>query len=406
MLIDKNKPEFSCSLEKSFQEHIEPEKVRIMRVMAALGATLYLLFFIVDFWAIPSALQEVYLIRSVVISGLIISYMLTYTRVFIKYYNWVLPVPYLLASMGIEAMIYVSTPSDHASNTYFAGIILVIMILFAWSHLKKSILIGTTAVIIGMYIAIEVGNRGSNVVDFLPVLLPNLFFLVSAAIIGLVTQFIRDSYLRQNFFLQERLKESLDEKTEEANDNAYLANHDALTDLPNRRYIGELLNESLELAEKTNQVLVIMFVDLNGFKQVNDVYGHNAGDEVLVIVAKRLELAIRNGDHLSRLGGDEYLIGLLMEKDNLEEIEEMKQKFIHLISQPMNVEGLRIKVGASIGMAAYPMHGNSIDALIDIADKRMYQVKKGNEKKAYYEDTTYKNQKESVVIFPGNSRQT
>ncbi len=92
-----------------------------------------------------------------------------------------------------------------------------------------------------------------------------------------------------------------------------------------------------------------------------------------MIVAKRLELAIRKGDHLSRLGGDEYLLGLMMEKENLNEIEAMANKYIHIISQPMNVEGLRVKIGASVGVAAYPIHGNNIESLMAIADQRMYQ---------------------------------
>ena len=189
----------------------------------------------------------------------------------------------------------------------------------------------------------------------------NLSFLISSAIIGFISQLIRDRHLRENFLLQQSLKEAYNEKAVEAKDNQYLANHDSLTDLPNRRYMTELLNESLSIAKEKDKVLIIMFLDLNGFKQVNDIYGHAVGDEVLIIVAKRLELAIRHGDHISRLGGDEYLLGLMMEKENLNEVEGMTAKFIDLISQPMNIEGLRIKIGASVGIAAYPMHGNNID---------------------------------------------
>ncbi|KAG1661948.1 chaperonin [Nymphon striatum] len=124
----------------------------------------------------------------------------------------------------------------------------------------------------------------------------------------------------------------------------------------------------MEEAEKKGKILVIMFLDLNGFKQVNDIYGHAAGDKVLKVVAKRLELAIRSGDHISRLGGDEYLIGLLMDKDH-----------IAIIAQPMNIEGIRVRVGSSIGLSAYPIHGNKISVLLDIADKRMYDAKKGRD---------------------------
>ena len=203
------------------------------------------------------------------------------------------------------------------------------------------------------------------------------------------------------------MQEAYDVKVEEAEDNAYMANHDPLTELPNRRYMTELLEDSLLEAKTKDKVLVLMFMDLNGFKQVNDVYGHAAGDEVLIIVAKRLELAIRTGDYLSRLGGDEFLLGLMMEKEHLSEVESMCEKFITLVSQPMNIDGLKIKISASVGIAAYPMHGNNINVLMDLADKKMYQAKKGiNENNRYSYAEFNQKEHEPVVIFPGKSKST
>ncbi len=407
MLTIKNKVNLNSSQELAYQADLEDAKIREMRILATLGVLLYTIFSIVDIWALPSVLTDAYKVRAFVIISLILSYRLTYSPLFIKYYSYFTPAPYLLAALGIEYMIYISNQSDTASNVYFAGLMLVIMILFSWSHLKISTLIVTTAFIISIYVVIDLNKENFEVNAALPVLLPNFFFLVSAAVIGLVTQHIRDSYLRQNFLLQESLKSAYKEKSVEAKDNAYLANHDALTDLPNRRYMTELLNESLIVAKEKDKVLVIMFLDLNGFKQVNDIYGHAVGDEVLIIVARRLELAIRNGDHISRLGGDEYLLGLMMDKENLNEVEGMTAKFIDLISQPMNIEGLRIKIGASVGIAAYPIHGNNIDVLLDIADKRMYQVKRGKENKSLFEEIAQQsNQKEKapIAIFSSKSK--
>jgi len=357
------------------------------------------MFAVVDLYALSATLKEVFLIRGILIVGVLLAYASTYYhRFFIKFYSYILSYVYLSSALGIEAMIYLSLPEDHASDVYFAGLLLVIMTIFAWSYFKLVTSLFVTALIIASFSYVEVSRDLS-----ISSLLVNIFFLVSGASIGFVSQLIRDRYLRENFLLQESLKDAYNKKSEEARDNQYLANHDSLTDLPNRRYMMELLNTSLDTASQKGKVLVIMFIDLNGFKQINDVYGHNAGDEVLLIVAKRLELAIRKGDHLSRLGGDEFLMGLMMEKKNLGEIEAMANKFVDVISQSMNVEGLRVKVGASIGVAAYPIHGNNIEALINIADHRMYQAKKGKSKGAYDTDSKFKeDEHESVVIFPGS----
>jgi diguanylate cyclase (GGDEF)-like protein len=204
----------------------------------------------------------------------------------------------------------------------------------------------------------------------------------------------------QNFLVQQSLEASIEEKTLEADHNAFIANHDELTGLPNRRYITELLDDMLETAKDKNKVMALMFIDLNGFKQVNDIYGHAAGDEVLKIVARRLELATRKNDQVSRLGGDEFLIGLLMKKGTLTNLENMAQKFINLISQDMSINGKTIQIGASIGVSAYPLHVNTVESLIKIADHQMYKAKHGRKKSVIRE---YK-PKSSVIVFPTVSR--
>jgi diguanylate cyclase (GGDEF)-like protein len=125
---------------------------------------------------------------------------------------------------------------------------------------------------------------------------------------------------------------------------------------------------------------------------------------VLIIVAKRLELAIRKGDCISRLGGDEYLVGLMMDRDHVGEIEPMAGKFAEIISKPMSIDGNIVKVGASVGIAAYPMHGNNINVLIDIADKKMYNVKQGLQKLDKAKAKTKNKSLMPVVIFPGNTK--
>lgn len=401
-MFNKNKK--SISLEKEYHSFLKEEKIKLTRIMCLMSSLLFLVFIAVDFWAIPSAVSEAVVIRSFVIASLLIVFILSFSKSFIKYYSYIVASIYLIATLGIDAMIYLAIPTDHAYDTYFVGLILILITLFSWSYLKLRVSLSLAVLSVALYIAIEFYHRDLIANDRYSVLITNMFFLVSAAIIGFIAQNLRDKYLRQNFLLQRSLQDAYDKKSIEARDNEYLANHDPLTDLPNRRYMTELLNASLEEASQKDKVLVIMFIDLNGFKKVNDLYGHNAGDEVLMIVAKRLELAIRKGDHLSRLGGDEYLLGLLMEKENLDEVEAMANKFISIISQSMNVEGLRVKIGASIGVAAYPIHANNIESLMSIADQRMYKAKRRKSSGDFFEDSTLNKKDESVVIFPGNAK--
>ena len=363
------------SMEEEYQSHLTPEKIRSTRVMSVLALLLYSAFIVIDIYALPSVVYEAFVIRLFVMASFSFAIVFSFTSKFSKYYHLVQVTPYFLAGVSINLMILISSPSDKASEIYFAGLILVIMAIFSWAYLSLLSVSLSAFSIMGLYAYVEV-SKHAGTDSLLPALLSNCFFLVCASIIGFVTQFVRDQYLKENFLLQQSLKLAYEKKSAEAHDNQYLANHDALTELPNRRYMMKLLNESLDKARLQEKALVILFIDLNGFKQINDVYGHNAGDETLLIIAKRLELAIRRGDHLSRLGGDEYLMGLILDKQDLPKVEGIANKYAKIIGQPMDIEGRELKVGASIGVGIYPNHGDSIEDLINIADQKMYEVKK------------------------------
>ncbi|MEE9446007.1 MAG: GGDEF domain-containing protein [Cocleimonas sp.] len=360
----------SKTLEDAFQSHIESEILFTSRIMCILGALLYASFIIADLYSISASLTEILLIRGLVAGSLIAGYFLTYSKVFLKYYDQLVFIILISATVGIEAMIYLATPEEHAAKVYFVGLLLVIMTTFAWTFLKKSTSLIAVSFIIGSYAYLGF-HKGLVLSD----LLVNIYLLLSAVAIGFISQVIRNRHLRENFLLGQSLERAYKEKEEEAKGNEYLANHDGLTGLPNRRYMMELLDKSLTEAKEKNRVLAILFLDLNGFKQVNDVHGHAFGDEVLKTVASRLQRAIPQGDYLSRLGGDEYVISIMLNKENLSEIESLTEKFSSLISLPMIMEGERIKVGTSIGISAYPMDGNTIDSLMEIADHKMYQDK-------------------------------
>lgn len=387
--------------EDKYQDFLSDKKVSLTRMMCILSIILFASFSIVDIWAIPSAFETTLAIRGMTMCALLVAYSLTFTQVFIKYYNVIVATTYIVATIAVEAMIHVAAPTDQAYETYFVGVILILITLFSWTYLKLTISISLALFSVAVYISIEVIDRNFIETERTAALITNIFLLVSAAIIGFAAQVIRDRYLKENFFLQQALETSLEEKTEEAKDNDFLAKHDELTSLPNRRYAIEKLERALEDAKEKNKSLVIMFVDLNGFKQVNDNYGHSVGDEVLKITARRLELSIREADCLSRLGGDEFLIGLLIEKENILEVENMAKKFSSIISRPINVRGIKVEVGASIGLSAYPIHGNQVNVLLDIADKKMYKVKHEQKRKTKEQESDIDGG--STVDFPSNT---
>lgn len=155
----------------------------------------------------------------------------------------------------------------------------------------------------------------------------------------------------------------------------HMALHDGLTDLPNRRLMMERLNQLLDLSVREPRPLGVLFLDLDGFKAVNDQLGHDTGDLVLKTVAQRVKGLLRTADTVARLGGDEFVI-LLHNPESHDALIHIAERVIAVISSPI-VAGEKVaKVGTSIGIAVYPEHGTSADQLIMRADHAMYQAKR------------------------------
>jgi diguanylate cyclase (GGDEF)-like protein/PAS domain S-box-containing protein len=154
----------------------------------------------------------------------------------------------------------------------------------------------------------------------------------------------------------------------------HLATHDLLTDLPSIRLARDRLSVAVNLARRYKKALALMFVDLDGFKAVNDTLGHDAGDYVLNQVAQRMLSCVRETDTVARFGGDEFLI-IATEINAPENAAHIAEKVIQLISQPFIYNGQQAIVGASIGIALFPDHGEDMDQLIRQADQAMYSVK-------------------------------
>lgn len=153
-----------------------------------------------------------------------------------------------------------------------------------------------------------------------------------------------------------------------------LAYHDTLTGLGNRKKFHEALNQSLNWANNNNQLVALMFLDLDGFKQVNDTLGHDTGDQLLRVVAQRLTNSLRNSDIVSRLGGDEFTV-ILPGIPQADYAAKVAEKILKALSQVFVLEGKNVFVTVSIGISIYPKDGDVEDILIKQADLAMYRAK-------------------------------
>ncbi len=154
----------------------------------------------------------------------------------------------------------------------------------------------------------------------------------------------------------------------------HLAFHDALTDLPNRTLLMDRINQRLINFNREPCELALMFIDLDGFKLVNDQFGHNVGDDLLKEVAKRLLALVRESDTVARVGGDEFIVVLNNPKEK-DEIAYIASRVVSIINEPMEILGRVLHVGVSVGIAIYPADASTSVDLIKNADTAMYAAK-------------------------------
>jgi len=154
-----------------------------------------------------------------------------------------------------------------------------------------------------------------------------------------------------------------------------LALQDSLTGLANRRLVVDRIKTALTQARRSKGSMAVIYLDLDGFKQINDKLGHAAGDALLISIAARLKMAVREEDTVARLGGDEFVIALPHIR-SARDAAKMARKIIDAVSRPYDLEGETVNMTASAGISIFPVHGQDVESLMKSADKALYEAKR------------------------------
>lgn len=169
-----------------------------------------------------------------------------------------------------------------------------------------------------------------------------------------------------------------------------IAHYDLLTNLPNRVLLADRLNQAIKHCQSHHRSLAVAFMDLDGFKEVNDTYGHSFGDELLIAVSKRMQGVLRKVDTLARIGGDEF-IAIMVDLDESEDSELVFDRLLTAAADPVIIENTAVQVSASIGVTRYPQDSVDAEQLIRHADQAMYMAKQAGKNRYHLFDTAYNN---------------
>lgn len=173
--------------------------------------------------------------------------------------------------------------------------------------------------------------------------------------------------------IERTIRYAIDRKRAET-ELARLAHYDSLTGIPNRLLFNDRLDRALQRAERGDSPFALLYVDLDGFKSVNDTHGHDVGDKLVQGIAERLSQCIRRTDSVARIGGDEFTV-LLEKVSSTNDTVVIAQKIIDIITEPFDINGQQLRVGSSLGIAVYPDAGRDATTLIKHADMAMYEAK-------------------------------
>ncbi len=350
-----------AALERSFRRAVCHDVARGVQLGLVLAILLFAAFGVFDVLLGVEALAFTFTVRAAIIL-VAVFLLVTWPAPFhLEHRETLLFVFCLLATAALAAIVAVVEPA--VVDRYYVGFILIVMAAYLMLGLR--FLGGTMVALvnIGTYLSVEILFHRSPDIG----VLTNLMFLVSVAAIAAIGGYSlgeqrRAAYLRR--VLLERAVES----------SQHTALHDMLTGLPNRRLFLERLSHAVARDTRFGRHAAVLFLDLDGFKNVNDRYGHAAGDRFLQVVAQRLSDCVRETDTVARFGGDEFVV-LLEDLANGTEVFEALERIDASLAEPVEFGGHGLTVSASIGAALHPRDAKTPEDLLRAADEGMYRTK-------------------------------
>jgi diguanylate cyclase (GGDEF)-like protein len=367
---------FSPNLEADYQAELGLEKIRVLNLSGTMGSVLYLSFGALDLWTTPSAYHQVWGIRIVVIALTLAWLALAIWRpkVILSRYPFVIWTMYLTWSLGMLVMISISKPGELVWNSYYCGLMLVCSaIAVCYLGPLPTLGVGIANVVGYLVVAISIQDL---LRQHWSLLLMNCCFLVSATVIGAMIANIRERHTRELYLLRHTLHRDVEVAKEAKRQSDFLAEHDVLTEMPNRIHFMRELESMITHAEQADMAVAVLFIDLNDFKPINDQHGHQFGDMVLRVVAQRIRVSVRVIDLYARLGGDEFVVAIELDQQHLASVDRLRQSLDASIGRQMGLDGSEVSVTASIGTAMYPFDAGDATELLGAADRRMYEIKR------------------------------
>ncbi len=353
--------------ERAFAAH-SLARLRLQgRAAILVGTFVYLLYGVLDRWFVPEDQQAtVWLIRLLVLTVPAAVFALTSSPAFERFNHLPLALTGLAASGGLIAILW-HLPLAAASY-FYPGLVLSIFYTYNFIGTRFIYALVIDVIVIVAYVLVFGLLR-----DFPgPVLASHVFFIVSANLIGGGAGYLAE-YQRRQLFVHET------ELDLERKHHLERSLHDRLTGLPNRELLEDRIAQLLARARRDHGCHAGLYIDLDGFKAINDTLGHDEGDAVLCTVARRLVAAVRQTDTVSRLGGDEFFV-LAHDVDTRAGAVQLAEKLLDCIREPLPGLADGESLGASIGICVFTggqPGSNEPDEIIRQADRAMYRAKAG-----------------------------
>lgn len=352
-------------LELHYRLYALPRLKQQARIALVVGAVMYGLYGFLDALFLPAdAVLKVWYIRTGVILLALSAFCFTFFKKFGRYSQACLSLTGILGGLGLMAKM--SFLPDWALTYFYGGLILIIFWVYCFSGLRFPHALFSGFVLVA---AFNVAFLWLHELPLIPMVSYN-FFIVSANIVGAFACYTAEAQNRALF-----LREMDLDKERHLQLNRAL--HDHLTALPNRELLMDRVEQAIHYAVRNDQICAGLYLDLDGFKPINDSYGHGVGDQVLQEVAKRFQAVLRDSDTLSRLGGDEFFI-LARDIGSRQAAEVMAKKLLQQLERPISFRNLPTidHLSASIGICIFPYRDVSAIDVVRRADQAMYDIKR------------------------------